>query len=53
MFKLKKGANGVGVNDNVTPQTDISQAVAPVEGQSEQVPFIQELVSKVKGFDKN
>ena len=50
MFKLKKGANGAGVNDNVSTQTDVSQAVTPVEGQSEQAenPLANVLASAIE-----
>jgi len=50
LFKLKKGANGAGVNGNVAPQTDISQAVTPVEGQSKQAenPLANVLASAIE-----
>ena len=36
-------ANGAGVNDNVTPQTDISQAVTPANVQIESIPVQAQL----------
>ena len=47
---VNKGVNGAGVNDNVVPQTDISQVVTPVEGQSEQAenPLANVLASAIE-----